>query len=197
MFDLAFIAAQEAHQIQAGDGGWWDGDETASAVSAKGLPYLFTGREFDPLDGADSNYLQLQYSRARYYSYPLRRWLQRDPIGYADGMSLYEYVKSGPTKYTDPTGEGIFCWIKCAFKCFGCPGTYGRAGECVDRVRANHKKCMAAALRKATICEQAEAMEACEKARRAGAKNCTAKVGEAAGKCGKCYICAAKCLGPK
>ena len=29
---------------------WWDGDETTATVSAKGLPYLFTGREYDLLD---------------------------------------------------------------------------------------------------------------------------------------------------
>ncbi len=84
-----------------GAGGWWDGNETSAAASAKDLPYLFTGREFDPLDGAA---LKLQYSRARYYSFNLRRWLQRDSIGYVDGMSLYEYVKSRPTQSLDPSG---------------------------------------------------------------------------------------------
>jgi len=34
----------------------------------------------------------------------LMRFLQRDPIGYADGMSLYEYVGSSPTGYADPGG---------------------------------------------------------------------------------------------
>ena len=33
------------------------------------------------------------------------RWLQRDPAGYVDGMSLYEYVSSRPTVLSDPTGE--------------------------------------------------------------------------------------------
>ncbi len=84
-----------------GAGGWWDGDEVTATVSAKGLPYLFTGREFEPLDGAA---LKLQYSRARYYSFPLRRWLQRDPIGYVDGMSLYEYVNSNPILLMDALG---------------------------------------------------------------------------------------------
>ncbi|HDY65418.1 MAG TPA: RHS repeat-associated core domain-containing protein [Phycisphaerae bacterium] len=80
------------------------GDIFPATVSAKGLPYLFTGREFNPIDGADSNYLKLQYSRARYYSFPLRRWLQRDPLEYVDGMNLYVYVQSNPIRFGDPFG---------------------------------------------------------------------------------------------
>jgi uncharacterized protein RhaS with RHS repeats len=34
----------------------------------------------------------------------LGRWVQRDPIGYHDGMDLYEYVSSLPTISTDPSG---------------------------------------------------------------------------------------------
>ncbi len=86
------------------DDTWFTSDDTTASVSAKGLPYLFTGREFGPLDGADSNYLKLQYSRARYYNYDLRRWMQREPLGYVDGMSLYEYVGSDPIGYVDFSG---------------------------------------------------------------------------------------------
>jgi hypothetical protein len=32
------------------------------------------------------------------------RWMQREPGGYLDGMSLYQYVKSRPAFYVDPTG---------------------------------------------------------------------------------------------
>ena len=32
------------------------------------------------------------------------RWLQRDPLGYADGMNLYQYVSSQPCLYLDPYG---------------------------------------------------------------------------------------------
>lgn len=32
------------------------------------------------------------------------RWLQRDPVGYVDGVNLYEYAKSSPTVLVDPLG---------------------------------------------------------------------------------------------
>ncbi len=84
-----------------GDGDWWDGDETYASTSAKGLVYLFTGREFERFSGSS---VYLQYSRARYYNPGLQRWMQRDPIGYFDGMSLYEYVRSRPIVNMDPMG---------------------------------------------------------------------------------------------
>jgi hypothetical protein len=34
----------------------------------------------------------------------LGRFLQIDPLGYVDGMSLYAYVKANPVKWTDPSG---------------------------------------------------------------------------------------------
>ena len=40
--------------------------------------------------------------------YPNRGWLQRDPLGYVDGMSLYEYVQSGPVVLVDPYGLGVY-----------------------------------------------------------------------------------------
>ena len=47
----------------------------------------------------------LIYNRARYLSPKLGRFLQRDPLGYVDGMSLYEYVGSGPVRRRDPSGR--------------------------------------------------------------------------------------------
>jgi hypothetical protein len=38
------------------------------------------------------------------YSPTLGRWMQQDPLGYVDGMSLYESVLSNPSRYTDPQG---------------------------------------------------------------------------------------------
>jgi RHS repeat-associated protein len=42
--------------------------------------------------------------RFRSYSPTLGRWLERDPAGYVDGLSLYEYVRGGPIAAVDPSG---------------------------------------------------------------------------------------------
>ncbi|MEQ8845225.1 MAG: RHS repeat-associated core domain-containing protein [Phycisphaerales bacterium] len=46
----------------------------------------------------------LNHVRHRVLKTDLGRWVQRDPAGYVDGASLYEYVRSTPIKYRDQTG---------------------------------------------------------------------------------------------
>jgi RHS repeat-associated protein len=60
-----------------------------------------------PPDGA----VVLQDFRARKYVPAHGRWLQRDPMGYADGTNLYEAFGSNPTANVDPMGTQtpIFC----------------------------------------------------------------------------------------
>ncbi|MFT3808427.1 MAG: RHS repeat-associated core domain-containing protein [Micropepsaceae bacterium] len=59
--------------------------------------FQYTGQAYIPE-------LNLYYYKARFYSPDLKRFLQPDPIGYAGGMNLYEYVGGDPTNRRDPSG---------------------------------------------------------------------------------------------
>ncbi len=67
----------------------------------------FTGQRQDDLDGGN---LSLMYYKNRYYDTETGRFLTRDPIGYVDGMGLYNYTGNEPIANTDP--YGLWIWIK-------------------------------------------------------------------------------------
>jgi RHS repeat-associated protein len=70
---------------------------TVTWPNSKKNEILYCGYRFDPETG-------LYHVRYRYYHPNLGRWLSRDPLGYADWMNLYEYVRSSPRRYLDPHG---------------------------------------------------------------------------------------------
>jgi len=108
---------------------WVSYQQTFEAYATTvGNPYLFTGRttELVHTETRNSAYpttsvtgtRRLQDNRNRTYDPKHGRWLQRDPMGvrpshlgkaspksqYAEGMSLYQYVRSRPCSVRDPHG---------------------------------------------------------------------------------------------
>src|ERR1019366_1453267 len=67
-----------------------------SSASSSSVGY--TGREYNAVTG-------LQYNRNRYYDPSTRRWMTKDPLGFAAGdTNLYRYVKNQQANFTDPRG---------------------------------------------------------------------------------------------
>jgi len=46
----------------------------------------------------------VRYCRARYYHPTLQRFVSEDPIGFAGGFNLYNYVDNSPPNRVDPLG---------------------------------------------------------------------------------------------
>jgi RHS repeat-associated protein len=102
-------------------------DATWSTVLAWANTYqneiLYGGYRFDAETG-------LYHVRNRVYHPTLGRWLQRDPKGYVDGMSLYEYVGGCPLSHLDPTGLWLLDAIQGALDVVGMiPGPIGTAAS--------------------------------------------------------------------
>jgi RHS repeat-associated protein len=64
----------------------------------------------DPQTGQETG---LYYYRARYMDTVQGRFLQRDPLGYRDGLNVYEYVRGRPVNGADPSGQDYAVTLPC------------------------------------------------------------------------------------
>ena len=71
------------------------------SASAHNQLHLFQGLKLDPITG-------LLHARNRDYNPTHGRWSQPDPIGYGDGMNVYQAYGSGPATFVDPLGLDIW-----------------------------------------------------------------------------------------
>jgi RHS repeat-associated protein len=82
------------------DGVWFTDDDVGSGFTYGANDLIFCGYRYDPET-------RLYYVRNRMFltdagGISVGRWIQRDPIGYAGGVNLYEYVGGRATVELDP-----------------------------------------------------------------------------------------------
>lgn len=52
----------------------------------------------------------IYYARQRWYDSSTGRWLSQDPIGFSGGLNLFEYARSNPIRFVDPSGKNPLLW---------------------------------------------------------------------------------------
>jgi RHS repeat-associated protein len=100
----------------------------------------------------------LFYMRARYYDPEVGRFINKDPIGFAGGLNLFQYVANNPVNKIDPEGEGLLLMGVCigAFALSGASTVYS-VYELNKEAEPIEEK-MTALLKRSKKCEDVEEM---------------------------------------
>ncbi len=134
--DRRWLHADERGSITAISNG--SGDATAiNAYDTYGMPetghvgrFGYTGQTWLPETGSPPN--GLYNYKARVYSPRLGRFLQTDPVGYAEGMNLYNYVRSDPVNAIDPLGLNVIVVTGNPYDWWSTPWVFGTWGPWQD-----------------------------------------------------------------
>ncbi|QOI98956.1 MAG: RHS repeat-associated core domain-containing protein [Phycisphaeraceae bacterium] len=146
--DVSGLTGQERLTASLGNlplyaGYWWDGvlaEVSWRAVAADHADPLINGPSHADLGLTDPSALGLYHVRHRAYDpgggggggagLGVGRWLQRDPIGTAGGLNLYQYASADPLRLIDPMGLRAVEYFEEAFE--DCDGRRGVTQHTVD-----------------------------------------------------------------
>ncbi|GAM96813.1 wall associated protein [alpha proteobacterium U9-1i] len=80
---------------------------TRYAYGPYGEPDAWTGSRFRYTGQIALPEVSLYHYKARVYDPALWRFLQTDPIGYGDGLNIYQYAFNDPINAFDPWGRRL------------------------------------------------------------------------------------------
>lgn len=104
-FDRKWLHADEQGSIIAESSGPSGAVTQFYAYGPYGEPDNWSGSRFRYTGQIMIPEAQVYHYKARAYDAQTGRFLQTDPVGYADGLNWYAYVAGDPMNHVDPTGE--------------------------------------------------------------------------------------------